>query len=310
MIPLVVIVGPTASGKTDLAIEIALETGGEIVSADSMQVYRGMDIGTAKPSVCDRRGVLHHLIDVVEPEEDFSAGLYARLAHRAISDIHKRGRLPILAGGTGLYIDIVTQNLNITAPAGDSNLRKELNERAEREGRRALYDELCRIDPESAAALHENDVKRVVRALEIYYTTGKTKTQVEELSQKTEKIYDCLFLGLETDREVLYNRINKRVDKMVESGLFDEVSALYKRLGGKKTTAMQGLGYKEVCWYLRGLATREEALRILKRDTRRYAKRQMTWFRKNSGIVWLNTSQGLEDVKCRCLKLISGKGFL
>lgn len=309
MIPLVVILGPTASGKTALAIEVALKTGGEIISADSMQVYRGMDIGTAKPDISERRGVKHHLIDVAEPEENFSAGRFAAMAHRAIKEVHQKGKIPILAGGTGLYIDIVTQNTYLSDAASDEGLRARLALAAKTSGREALYNELREKDPVAAAKLHVNDVKRVIRALEIYYLTGRCKTRWDIDSQRAEKIYDCLYLGLETDRKVLYNRINLRVDRMVADGLFREAEALYGRLKGKKTTSMQGLGYKEIVYYLNGLATKDEAVDIIKKNTRRFAKRQMTWFRKNNNIIWLDTAEGTGRLLETALRLIGEKGM-
>ncbi len=286
MIPLLVIAGPTASGKTALAIEIAKKIGGEVVSADSMQVYKNMNIGTAKPDEAEKAGVPHHLLDVVSPETDFSLAAFAALAHAAIRDIHSRGRVPILAGGTGLYIDTVAENRPLSENSFDPAVRERLAREWDEKGGEAVLAELTRLDPAAAARLHPNEKRRILRALEIFYTTGETKTA--HLEKKSEKIYDYFVFALELPREILYNRINRRVDAMLEAGLLEEVRAVYAPLRGKRRTALQGVGYKELIWYLEGRATMAEAVELLKRNTRRLAKRQMTWFRANPSIVWLD----------------------
>ena len=287
LIPLVVIAGPTASGKTALAIDIAKELGGEIISADSMQIYREMNIGTAKPTAEEMCGVPHHMLDIADPCENFSLWKFARAAHKAINDVYSRGKLPILAGGTGLYTDTIVHNIELSEAGGDNSVREELMKKARSGGAAELYQKLSETDPESAAKLCEKDVKRVVRALEIYYLTGKTKSENDEISKKSKKIYNYLYFAIETEREILYNRINTRVDEMVKRGLFEEVSDIKNKYGFINTTAMQGIGYREVLYYLRGVVTRTETEELIKRNTRRLAKRQMTWLRKNDEVIWI-----------------------
>jgi len=300
MIPLIVILGPTASGKTALAIKLAKELDGEIVTADSMQVYKGMDIGTAKPDIDEQSGIVHHLIDIVSPNEDFSLSTYVKLAHSTIEDIHKRGKTPILAGGTGLYIDTVINNINLSEDSFDKDLREKLSKMSKDK----LYSKLKEIDHDSAAKLHENDIKRVIRALEIYYLTGKTKTNLDNDSQTKGTKYKCVIFGLVMERNILYNRINLRVDEMVKRGLFEEVSKIYKKINKKNATSMQGLGYKEIIYFFDGLATRDEAINLLKRNTRRFAKRQNTWFKRNKDIIWLDAQRSIEEIKNVCIETI------
>lgn len=285
------IVGPTASGKTAMAVKLAQLVDGEVVSVDSMQIYRGMDIGTAKPDKEEMEGVVHHMIDVADPDENYSLERFATCAHEIIKDIGARGKVPILAGGTGLYMDTIVNNISLSQDSFDPRIREELMAEAEREGKEKMYEMLREIDPEAAKKLHPNDVKRVIRALEIYRATGITKTEQDKKSKNTEKIYDCLSFGLYMDRKILYNRINMRVDLMVEKGLIDEVASL-----DIKGTSLQGVGYKEILYYLNGLATKEEALSILKKETRHLAKRQMTWFSKNDSIMWLDATKPAEEL--------------
>ncbi|MBR5218497.1 MAG: tRNA (adenosine(37)-N6)-dimethylallyltransferase MiaA [Clostridia bacterium] len=285
------IVGPTASGKTAMAVKLAQLVDGEVVSVDSMQIYRGMDIGTAKPDKEEMEGVVHHMIDVADPDENYSLERFATRAHEIIKDIGARGKVPILAGGTGLYMDTIVNNISLSQDSFDPRIREELMAEAEREGKEKMYEMLKEIDPEAAKKLHPNDVKRVIRALEIYRATGITKTEQDKKSKNTEKIYDCLSFGLYMDRKILYNRINMRVDLMVEKGLIDEVASL-----DIKGTSLQGVGYKEILYYLNGLATKDEALSILKKETRHLAKRQMTWFSKNDSIMWLDATKPAEEL--------------
>lgn len=296
MIPLIIIAGPTASGKTALAIEIAKEIGGEIISADSMQIYKGMDIATAKPTAEEMQGIPHHMLGIAEPDEAFSLARYASMAHEIIAQVAHRGKIPILAGGTGLYIDAVVSNLRLPEEGYDKELRERLAGECEALGVQAMYDRLCEIDAQAAKKLHVNDTKRVLRALEVYYATGQTKTQADGIAKASEKIYDYLYFAIETEREVLYNNIDMRVEAMIESGLFREAQALYKACGRFTSTAAQAIGYKETFYYLRGLASRDEAVRLLKRNTRHLAKRQMTWFRKNEDIVWVGAKASGECV--------------
>lgn len=302
LIPLVVIAGPTASGKTALAIDIAKELGGEIISADSMQIYREMNIGTAKPTAEEMCGVPHHMLDIADPCENFSLWKFARAAHKAINDVYSRGKLPILAGGTGLYTDTIVHNIELSEAGGDNSVREELMKKARSGGAAGLYKKLSETDPESAAKLCEKDVKRVVRALEIYYLTGKTKSENDEISKKSKKIYNYLYFAIETEREILYNRINTRVDEMVKRGLFEEVSDIKNKYGFINTTSMQGIGYREVLYYLRGLVTRTETEELIKRNTRRLAKRQMTWLRKNDEVIWIKPGD-----RAFCTELIREK---
>ena len=302
LIPLVVIAGPTASGKTALAIDIAKALGGGRISADSMQIYREMNIGTAKPTAEEMCGVPHHMLDIADPCENFSLWKFARAAHKAINDVYSRGKLPILAGGTGLYTDTIVHNIELSEAGGDNSVREELMKKARSGGAAELYKKLSETDPESAAKLCEKDVKRVVRALEIYYLTGKTKSENDEISKKSKKIYNYLYFAIETEREILYNRINTRVDEMVKRGLFEEVSDIKNKYGFINTTAMQGIGYREVLYYLRGLVTRTETEELIKRNTRRLAKRQMTWLRKNDEVIWIKPGD-----RAFCTELIREK---
>ncbi len=310
MIPLLVIAGPTASGKTALAIEIAKKIDGEVVSADSMQVYKNMNIGTAKPDEAEMAGVPHHLLDVISPDTDFSLEQFTRLAHAAIRDIHARGKVPILAGGTGLYIDTVVENRPLSENSFDPAVRERLEKEWETKGGESVYALLSRLDPEAAASLHPNEKRRILRALEIYYTTGETKSA--HLQKKSEKIYDYFVFALELPREILYNRINRRVDAMLEAGLLPEVEKIHASLRGKKRTALQGVGYKELIWYLEGRATKQEAVALLKRNTRRLAKRQMTWFRANPAIQWLDGQKPAHILAEECIaqfrKAVGGEG--
>lgn len=298
MIPLIVIAGPTASGKTALAVKIAKETGSEIVSADSMQIYKKMDIGTAKPTEEEMEGIPHHLIDYVDPALNYSLSDYVSDAKKALADIWERGEIPILAGGTGLYIDHVVYDIMLSDAPSDSLLRKNLTDEAAKKGGEYMLSKLYEIDPPAAEKLHPNDIKRIVRALEIYLLTGRTKTEWDRASKQHEKTYDFFYFAIETPRKILYNNINARADKMVRAGLFDEARALFEYIPPDGTAA-QGIGYREAGYYLRGLSTRDETIRLIKRNTRRLAKRQLTWFGKNPDIVWI----GPEDTK-KCLHMI------
>ncbi len=286
---LVVITGPTAVGKTDVGIDVALAVGGEVVSADSMMVYRGMDIGTAKPTPAERRGVPHHLIDVAEPDEEFTVARYQELAEAAIADIHRRGRVPLLVGGTGLYIRAVVDQYRFPAPA-DPRLRRRLQEDARRFGSARLHRHLMAVDPDTAGRLHPNDARRIVRALEVYYQTGKPFSWFRKQPRGGEK-YRLVMFGLTLRREKLYRRIEERVDRLIAAGLVEEVRGLLERGYGPELVSMKGLGYKEIADYLLGQTTLEEAVNILKRNTRRFAKRQFTWFRADDQIRWLDTDE-------------------
>lgn len=282
----VAIVGPTASGKTALSVSVAQHFNGEIISADSMQIYRGMDIATAKPSDTEKRGITHHLMDYILPDENYSVARFIEDANTACEDIVSRGKLPIIAGGTGLYIDSFLNGISFSDGDTDFSLRDKLITRCETEGIDSLIDELKAIDPESAERLStEKNKKRIVRALEIYYTTGKTQTEQNILSRMSPSEYAPVFIGLNfKNRENLYERINRRVDIMIQEGLIKEAAEYFSTNLG--STAVQAIGYKELKPYFDGEKNLDECIEILKRSTRRYAKRQLTWFRRNEEIKW------------------------
>ncbi len=282
-IPLIAIVGPTASGKTSLAVEICKRFGAEAVSCDSMQIYKGMDIATAKPTEEEMQGIPHHLIGFLDPDESFSVARYCELANEAISDINRRGKLSVLVGGTGLYYSSLTDNIEFLPDETDFEYRDYLKKRAEAEGAQVLLDELCSVDPEAAKSLHVNNVGRIIRALEIHHTTGKTKTMQNQQSRQNPSPFDTVAICLDArDRQYLYDRINKRVDLMLKAGLLEETKAFFASPLGR--TARQAIGYKELYPYFEGEKSLEECVENLKMQTRRYAKRQLTWFRRDERI--------------------------
>lgn len=301
-IPLVVIAGPTASGKTRLAIDVAKQFNGEIVSADSMQIYKYMNIGTAKPTAAERAECTHHLIDFVEPDAEFSVADYTALAHKVIADITSRGRLAVMCGGTGLYIDSVVNDVPFGEQDTDYEMRKELNDLAEREGGERLLEILAEFDPVSAQRLHPNNLRRIIRAIEFYRTTGVPISEHQEMTKRIESRYEPVMFCINHTRDILYERINIRVDMMLEEGLADEVKSLMDMGYTKNMNSMKGIGYKEMMTYLNGECTLEEAVEAVKQGTRRYAKRQLTWFRRNKRIIslapekaWLAASQVISD---------------
>ena len=284
------VVGPTASGKSALAMALAERLSGEIISCDSMQIYRRMDIGTAKPTAADRATVRHHMIDIVEPTETFTCADYVAEASRAVEECASRGKLPIVCGGTGLYLDALLRGGDFAEGGADEDLRRELAEFAAQEGNEALHAELRRIDPESADAIHPNNVKRVIRAIEIYRTTGVTKTELDRRSQEGGERYDATVIGLRyLDREVLWGRMDRRVDMMLEEGLLEETKRLLSEgIFAVNQTAAQAIGYKELLGYLRGEEDLNTAVKTLKTATRRYGKRQMTWFSAKPYVSWID----------------------
>ena len=285
---ILVICGPTASGKTALAVELALRHRGEVVSADSMQIYRRMDIGTAKPTQAEMRGVPHHMLDVADPEEDFSVARYVDMAAKCVDDILSRGKLPILAGGTGLYIDSLLSGRTFAPFQPDSPLRGQLEEQLRREGGAAMLSRLAQVDPDSAARLHPNDEKRIVRALEVYQSTGKTITQHNLETQAIPPRYDALTLALAFERrEDMWSRIDRRVDQMMDQGLVAEVQGLLDSGVPAKCTAMQAIGYKEMAAALLSGGDVRSAAEEIQLRSRQYAKRQLTWFRRNKAARWL-----------------------
>ena len=292
-IKLVIIQGPTASGKSELAVALAERFSGEIVNADSMQVYRGMDIGTAKPTREMRERIPHHLLDIIEPDQPFSAADFRRSAEKAIHDIHGRGKRVFIVGGTGLYIKALTKGL-IDSPGGDETLREELKELARSRGNLELYKRLSLVDPATAEKLHPNDLVRVIRALEVHEMTGRSISEFRNRHRFCEiSGYSCLKLGMAIDRAELYNRIDERVDRMMEQGFMEEVKNLHSRGYSPDLKPMRSLGYRHICSFLAGEYSLEDAVNILKRDTRRYSKRQMTWFRKDDEIKWFEYSSNV-----------------
>lgn len=289
----IVICGPTASGKTKLSIEIAKKINGEIISADSMQIYKDMTIGTAKPTPEEMQGIKHYLIDFVLPNQRYSVADYNKDALKAINEIIKKGKTPIVVGGTGLYVNSLIYGIEYSDIEVDIEYREKLEKIAKLEGIERLYEMAKEIDPEAIKNISKNDQKRICRILEIYHTTGKNKTEQEKESRKNGPKYQYLLYGITMDREKLYDRINKRVDIMINDGLIEEVQNIVKKYD-EFPTAMQGLGYKEVVEYLNGITTKEEMIEKIKMETRRYAKRQLTWFKKCENIKWIN---GLDDIQ-------------
>lgn len=309
-IPLIVVAGPTASGKTALGIEICKRLGGEVISADSMQIYKGMDIATAKPTKEEMQGIPHHLINILSPEETFSVADFKTLAQDKIKDITERGRLPVIVGGTGLYIDTLVNNISLSEAPVDEELRKKLSERAEKEGTAALIEEIRSFDSEYAQKLHENNLKRIIRALELWYTSHTTMTQQIADSRLEESPYNVCYIVLEAeDRDYLYDRINRRVDMMLEAGLVKEAEEYYSSCG--KTSA-QAIGYKELSPYFRNEKTLSEAAEALKQSTRRYAKRQLTWFRRNEDAkrIYIDKYASPSAMADDAVKLIEESGIL
>ncbi|MEE1139234.1 MAG: tRNA (adenosine(37)-N6)-dimethylallyltransferase MiaA [Acutalibacteraceae bacterium] len=305
-IPIIAVVGPTASGKTSLAVELCKRYGAEAVSCDSMQIYKGMDIATAKPTIEEMQGVPHHLIGFVNPDEPFSVAKYCELAKDVISDINRRGKKTVLVGGTGLYYSSLTDNVEFLPDETDFEYREHLKKRAETEGVQVLLDELQRVDPEAATSLHINNSGRIIRALEIYHTTGKTKTMQNELSRKNPTPFKTVAICLDArNRQFLYDRINRRVDIMLESGLLDEAKQFFDSPLG--STARQAIGYKELDPYFKGEKSLDDCIENLKMQTRRYAKRQLTWFRRDERINFIyiddySNGQELLDAVCEVIE--------
>lgn len=290
----IVICGPTASGKTALSIELAKRINGEVVSADSMQIYDEMSIGTAKPDEEEMQGIKHYLIGNVSLTTRYSVSDYKSDAMNAIEEIINKNKMPIVVGGTGLYVNSLIYGIDYPEVKTDLEYREELEKIAKKEGLKHLYEKAMQIDPEAAKNISENDKKRIIRILEIYKETGKTKTQLEIESRKNGVPYDYRVFAINMPREILYDRINRRVDIMIERGLIDEVKQLYEKYGEELRTAVQGIGYKEVIDYLNGVYSKEEMVEKIKMETRRYAKRQLTWFRKIQDIIWID---GLNDIQ-------------
>ncbi len=289
--PLIILAGPTAVGKTSLSIRLAKETGGEIISADSMQVYRHMDIGSAKITKEEMEGVPHYLVDVLEPEEEFNVVRFQQMAKEAAERIWEKGKIPLVVGGTGFYIQALLYDIDFTENDGDESYRRQLEQKAsDEEGASELYEMLKAVDLKAAQEIHPRNIKRIVRALEFYHQTGKKISEHNETQRQKMSPYNYAYFVLTDERGRLYERIDRRVDLMMEQGLLDEVRYLKKRGVRKDSTAMQGLGYKELYAYLDGEYPLDEAVRIIKRDTRHFAKRQLTWFKRERDVIWADKS--------------------
>ncbi|MBQ4642386.1 MAG: tRNA (adenosine(37)-N6)-dimethylallyltransferase MiaA [Oscillospiraceae bacterium] len=294
---IICIAGPTASGKTALSIALAKELDGEVVSCDSMQIYKYMDIGTAKPTTQEMDGIPHHMLSVAEPQEDFSVGKYCQMATPIVDDIVARGKTAIITGGTGLYMDALIRG-NDFAPCPATGCRERLEAQAETEGIEAIIAQLRQVDPESADRLHPSDRKRIIRAMEVYLETGQTITQHNKRTQLLPSRYDPVWFALEdADRQDLYDRIDRRVETMLEAGLLDEIRSLLARGIPEKCTAMQAIGYKEFVDALSGRSSIETATALVQQSSRKYAKRQLTWFRRNPAIHWLLREQGQTNIE-------------
>ncbi|OXM16478.1 tRNA (adenosine(37)-N6)-dimethylallyltransferase MiaA [Paenibacillus herberti] len=304
--PLLVLLGPTAVGKTQLSLELARAWNGEIISGDSMQVYRGMDIGTAKIRSEEQMGITHHLIDIRDPEDPYSAADFQEACSRLIPEIAARGKLPFIVGGTGLYIESVCYGYEFSKASSDESYRLELQQMADVHGPEAVHALLAERDPESAARLHANDIRRVIRALEILHLTGM-KMSEQLAGQKKESPYELCLLGLTMNRSELYRRIERRIDLMMEEGLVNEVAGLLERGVPQHAVAMQGLGYKELVPYLQGQTSLEEAVVLLKRDTRRFAKRQLSWFRHMKDIQWIDAGENFHNNLDTIHAILAGK---
>ncbi|WP_020585864.1 tRNA (adenosine(37)-N6)-dimethylallyltransferase MiaA [Desulfobacter curvatus] len=290
MTKIITICGPTGIGKTGFAIALARELNGEVIGADSMQIYKYMDVGTAKPDERERQLAVHHLVDFLDPADNFDAKRFTLLADQAIADITQRGKVPVIAGGTGLYIRALIHGLFRGKPACPATLDK-LNQTLEEKGGRALHEQLTKCDPKAAETIHPNDGFRIVRALEVFLTTGVPISQRRQTHDFKSDRYQSLTFGLHMDRKLLYDRINQRVDIMMSQGLLDEVKNLVTQGYSLELKSMQSIGYRHMGMYIKGEVTLEEAVRLLKRDTRRYAKRQFTWFKKEKDLIWIDAKE-------------------
>lgn len=305
-IPVIVVCGPTASGKTAVGVELAIRLGGEVVSADSMQIYKGLAISTAKPTYEEMKGIPHHLMDFLEPDEPFSVADYVKMARECISDIRSRGKLPIIVGGTGLYINSLIDNISFDHIVSDDNLRKKLEAEASEMGKEHMHEKLRSLDPEAAERIHPNNIIRVIRAIEMCLLSGKSGSENREESRKNESPYEPCMIGLTCfDRQVLYDRINRRVDKMLDEGLEAEVRAVYEKY--KLRTAFNAIGFKEMIPYFEGECSLEEATDKIKQESRHYAKRQLTWFRRDVRITWADTanSEQFDGIISNCLNIVA-----
>ncbi|NLM13334.1 MAG: tRNA (adenosine(37)-N6)-dimethylallyltransferase MiaA [Epulopiscium sp.] len=303
--PLIVVAGPTASGKTKVSIELAKRIHGEIISGDSMQVYKYMDIGTAKPTKEEMDGVPHYMIDEIDPNDDFSVAIFQQKAKEYMTQIYTKNKLPILVGGTGFYIQSVVYDINFMETNTDNEYRNRLQELAKREGNAYVHQMLEEVDPVSAAAIHPNNIKRVIRALEFYHQTNEPISQHNERERAKESPYNTAFFCLTMSRETLYQRIDQRVDMMIQAGLVDEVKSLLDKGYSPELVSMQGLGYKELVQYFEDKISLSEAIYIIKRDTRHFAKRQLTWFRRQEDPYWIDVEAMNFDVEKIVMNMIN-----
>ena len=303
--PLIILTGPTAVGKTDLSIQLAKAVNGEIISADSMQVYKEMNIGSAKIQPEEMKGVPHYLVDEIEPEEEFNVVRFQTMAKNAMKTIYQKGKIPVIVGGTGFYIQALLYDIDFTDTTQDLNYRRELEQLVQEKGNEYLHEMLQKVDPKAAQEIHENNRKRVIRALEYYRDTGKQISEHNEQQRQKESPYQFVYFVLNRDRQELYRRIDQRVDRMMEQGLLEEVKRLKERGCTSNMVSMKGLGYKELLDYLGGMDSHEEAVRIIKRDTRHFAKRQLTWFKREKEVNWIELDgkteqQVLEEIQMIC----------
>ena len=302
---LIILTGPTAVGKTDLSIQLAKAVNGEIISADSMQVYKEMNIGSAKIQPEEMKGVSHYLVDEIEPEEEFNVVRFQTMAKNAMKTIYQKGKIPVIVGGTGFYIQALLYDIDFTDTTQDLNYRRELEQLVQEKGNEYLHEMLQKVDPKAAQEIHENNRKRVIRALEYYRDTGKQISEHNEQQRQKESPYQFVYFVLNRDRQELYRRIDQRVDRMMEQGLLEEVKRLKERGCTSNMVSMKGLGYKELLDYLNGMNSLEEAVRIIKRDTRHFAKRQLTWFKREKEVNWIELDgkteqQVLEEIQMIC----------
>ncbi|MFQ9510988.1 MAG: tRNA (adenosine(37)-N6)-dimethylallyltransferase MiaA [Lachnospiraceae bacterium] len=310
--PLIILTGPTAVGKTDLSIDLAKAVNGEIVSADSMQVYKYMDIGSAKIKPEEMKGIRHHLVDAIEPDEDFNVVRFQKMAKAALDEIYKNGKIPIVTGGTGFYIQALLYDIDFEDTKEDTSYRNSLEALAEEKGCEYVHKMLEEVDKKAAMEIHPNNTKRVIRALEYFKETGRPISEHNEEQRRKDSPYQFVYFVLNRARATLYDRINLRIDQMLEAGLLDEVKSLAEKGYTKDMVSMQGLGYKEILAYLDGEMTMEEAIYILKRDTRHFAKRQLTWFKREKDVTWidLDTFQSRQQVRNEMIQICKKKEIL
>lgn len=311
--PLIILTGPTAVGKTDTSIKLAKAVNGEIISADSIQVYKYMDIGSAKILKEEMQGIKHYLIDEIEPDEEFNVTVFQKLAKKYMAQIRADGKIPIIVGGTGFYIQSVLYDINFTEHTGDTAYRSKLYKLSKEKGAEYVYSMLCEADPEYAQTVHANNQKRVIRALEYFHETGQKLSAHNEEQRENESPYNFAYFVLNDDRQTLYDRIDLRVDRMLSEGLVDEVKMLLDKGYDRKLVSMQGLGYKEIAAFLAGEMTLDEAVYIIKRDTRHFAKRQLTWFNREKEVIFLNKQEFSSDsdlILKEMLKILNEKGIV